>query len=107
MNLNMAYNLDSLDMVTNDQRGDIMSNNRWQLQEAKNKFSSLVDKALEEGPQIVTRHGREAVVIISIDGYKKLVKPELNIVEFFKNSPLAGEDLDISRNKDKPRDVQL
>jgi antitoxin Phd len=62
-----------------------MIKNHWQLQEAKNKFSSLVELALENSPQIVTRHGKDAVVIISIEEYKKLTKPENNIVEFFRN----------------------
>ena len=46
--------------------------NVWQLQEAKNKFSHLVDKAHHEGPQIVTRHGKESVVILAIEDYQKL-----------------------------------
>ncbi|MBT4292571.1 type II toxin-antitoxin system Phd/YefM family antitoxin [bacterium] len=82
-------------------------NNQWQLQEAKNKFSSLVDKALENGPQIVTRRGKEAVVVISVDEYRDLIKPELDIIEFFQTSPLIGYELDTTRNKDYPRDVEL
>ncbi len=48
----------------------------WQLQEAKNKFSHLIRKARQDGPQIVTRHGEKAVVILSFDDYKKLVKQD-------------------------------
>ena len=47
----------------------------WQLQEAKNRFSEVVEEAIQHGPQTVTRHGREAVVIVSYDDYIKL-KPE-------------------------------
>ena len=36
---------------------------QWQLQEAKAKFSELVQKAIDEGPQTVTRHGKDAVVV--------------------------------------------
>ena len=43
----------------------------WQLQEAKAKFSELVQKAIEEGPQTVTRHGKEAVVILSAEEYSE------------------------------------
>jgi prevent-host-death family protein len=106
MYLNRVYNLDSLDVIALSQRGSIM-NNQWQLQEAKNKFSSLVDKALENGPQIVTRRGKEAVVVISVDEYRDLIKPELDIIEFFQTSPLIGYELDTTRNKDYPRDVEL
>src|ERR1051325_1092743 len=45
---------------------------RWQLQDAKAKFSALFDRALKEGPQVVTRHNKEAVVILSADEYRKL-----------------------------------
>jgi len=84
-----------------------MIKNHWQLQEAKNKFSSLIELARADSPQIVTKHGKDAVVIISIEGYKKLTKPESNIVDFFQKSPLAEEELELSRNKDNPRAVEL
>lgn len=84
-----------------------MIKNHWQLQEAKNKFSSLVELAQENSPQIVTKHGKDAVVIISIEEYKKLTKPENNIVEFFQKSPLAKEELILTRSKEKPRAVEL
>ena len=45
---------------------------RWQLQDAKARFSEVVRKAQEEGPQRVTVHGREAVVILSVDEYQRL-----------------------------------
>jgi len=44
----------------------------WQLQEAKQRFSRVVDEACESGPQIVTRHGREVVVVLSIEEYRRL-----------------------------------
>jgi len=84
-----------------------MENNTWQLQEAKNKFSSLVEKAQKKGPQIVTKHGRKAVVVLSFDQYEKIVRPKTDIVTFFRKSPLAGIDLKITRNKDFPRDIEL
>lgn len=84
-----------------------MIENHWQLQEAKNKFSSLVEKAQQNGPQVVTKHGKDAVVIIAIDEYKKLIKPKKNLVKFFQSSPLANEEFNITRNKDLPRDIQL
>ncbi len=79
----------------------------WQLQDAKNKFSSLVERAQQEGPQVVTKHGKEAVVVLSIEAYKKLAKPKLNLFKFMQKSPLCGEDLDISRDKRLPRDVVI
>ena len=84
-----------------------MIENHWQLQDAKNKFSNLVETAQQKGPQIVTKHGKEAVVIISINEYKRLTKPKTSLVHFFKTSPLADEDIDLERNKDTPRDIDL
>lgn len=84
-----------------------MIENHWQLQDAKNKFSNLVDKAQHHGPQVVTKHGKDAVVILSIDEYKELIKPKMNLVKFLQNSPLSKEDLDISRSKEIPRSIVL
>ena len=61
----------------------------WQLQEAKNKFNELIQKAQVEGPQTITKHGMDAVVVLSIADYKSLLKPNSTLVEFMANSPLA------------------
>lgn len=84
-----------------------MINNLWQLQDAKNKFSSLVDKAKNSGPQIVTKHGEEAVVVLSISEYKKLLKPEMDLVKFFQKSPLFELNIDLDRKKELPREINL
>jgi prevent-host-death family protein len=82
-------------------------NRAWQLQEAKNKFSNLVERAQKEGPQVVTKHGKEAVVVLSADDYKKLARPKINLHQFLSKSPLAGLDLDLSRDKKAPRNISL
>jgi prevent-host-death family protein len=82
-------------------------NRAWQLQEAKNKFSNLVERAQKEGPQVVTKHGKEAVVILSADDYRKLARPKINLHQFLRKSPLAGLDLDLSRDKKAPRNISL
>ncbi len=79
----------------------------WQLQEAKNKFSNLVDRAQLEGPQIVTRHGKEAVVVLSAKDYKKLSKPKINLFNFIQKSPLGGKNLELARDKTLPRDLEI
>ena len=84
-----------------------MLENHWQLQDAKSKFSNLVEKAQHNGPQIVTKNGKDAVVVLSIDEYKKLIKPETSLLNFFQSSPLAKEDLDLTRSKEIPRDIEL
>jgi len=84
-----------------------MIENHWQLQDAKNKFSNLVDKAQHIGPQVVTKHGKDAVVVLSMEEYKKLIKPKTSLIQFFQRSPLAKEDLDLTRSKEIPRDIDL
>ena len=79
----------------------------WQLQDAKNRFSEIVNKALRDGPQIVTRRGKKTVVIMSVEQYQSLVRPEVNIVDFFQESPLRGVDLDLVRQKDRAREVVI
>ena len=80
---------------------------KWQLQEAKNRFSEVVEEALHHGPQTVTRHGHETVIVLSIKDYRKLARPEKGLYEFLRNSPLRGVDLDLTRDKSLPRDIQL
>jgi prevent-host-death family protein len=81
--------------------------NVWQLQDAKNKFSNLVDKAHHDGPQFVTKHGKDSVVVIAIEDYRKLYKPKSDLLSFFKNSPLSGINLDLTRDQSSSRDIEL
>jgi prevent-host-death family protein len=48
--------------------------NKWQVQDAKARFSELLDASLKEGPQIVTKRGVEAAVLIPIEQWHRLVK---------------------------------
>jgi len=84
-----------------------MKNNIWQLQDAKSKFSQLVENAMHNEPQIVTKHGNNAVVILSFEEYKKIRKPKTDLVTFLRNSPLMGVELDITRSKELPREIEL
>jgi antitoxin Phd len=70
----------------------------WQLQEAKGRLSEVIERALKEGPQIITRHGVETAVVLSLAGYKKLSLGRKRLVEFFQESPLVGVDLDLTRD---------
>lgn len=79
----------------------------WQLQEAKNSFSTVVEKALTEGYQIVTRHGEPAVVVMSVKDFRKLKHRESTLVEFLGGSPLRGLPDLPARAKDKPRRIKL
>ncbi|MDJ0756490.1 MAG: type II toxin-antitoxin system Phd/YefM family antitoxin [Ardenticatenaceae bacterium] len=72
----------------------------WQLQEAKSKFSQLVNQAIDEGPQIVTRHGEKVVVVLSISDYEKMVQPPPSLLNLLLNSPLTNSGLIIERDKE-------
>lgn len=82
----------------------------WQLQTAKARFSEVFRRARSEGPQYVTRAGKEAVVIVPAEQFNELVakspQPK-SLVEFFRNSPLYGVHLDLERDPDKGRDIEL
>ena len=79
----------------------------WQLQDAKNRFSEVVKKAVINGPQIVTKRGIETVVVISVDEYRKLTKPKTTLSEFFNKSPLKNSNINLERIKEFPREVDL
>jgi prevent-host-death family protein len=75
----------------------------WALQDAKNRFGELVAEAERNGPQVVTRRGKEIVVVLSIDGFREFTATHNSLVTFFRNSPLVGVDLDLMRNEDYGR----
>jgi len=79
----------------------------WKLQDAKNRFSEVVKEALRAGPQIVTRRGKETAVVLSVEDYRRLVRPEVGLVEFLRSSPLAEIELDVERGRDLGREVEL
>ena len=80
----------------------------WQIQEAKNKLSELIDRAQMEGPQVITRHGVEVAVIMPYAGYKKLIAESKRMGDFFMDSPLRGSGIKVKRdNSATLRDVEL
>ena len=78
----------------------------WQLKEAKSRFSELVGLTLKEGPQLVTRHGEEAVVILSAKDYRQLIGKTPDLMHCLLNAP-RGEALEIERPKDGIRHLLL
>jgi prevent-host-death family protein len=77
----------------------------WQIQKAKAKFSELVQKAIDDGPQTVTRRGKDVVVVLSAEEYRSLRKGQIDFKEFLTLLPLDGVDLE--RSQDLPRDLDL
>ena len=76
-------------------------NDIWQIQDAKNKLSEVIARALKQGPQLITRHGEKTVVVVSFAEFEKLRKSQGKLSEFFSTSPLAG--IDLTRDKSLPR----
>jgi len=82
----------------------------WQLQEAKNSLSRVVDLALSDGPQTVTRHGRAVAVIVSQEDFEKRRRtpsPAGSLLPFLRSLRFKGAKLDVSRATDLDRDVEL
>jgi antitoxin Phd len=86
------------------------SRKSWQLQTAKARFSELFRRARSEGPQWVTRQGKEAVVVLPAEEFELLQarsKQPASLVQFFAESPLATAGADLERKREYPRVVEL
>lgn len=77
----------------------------WQLQEAKNKLSEIVNEAASSGPQIITRRGVEVAVVLAYDEFTRLRGSRDSLADFFRKSPLAEITLD--RDNSLPREIEL
>ena len=80
---------------------------KWQLQEAKNRLSELVQKARLEGPQVITLHGRDAAVVMSAGEFRRFAKPHGSLVDFIRKSPLASAAFEVTRRRDTGRTIKL
>ena len=82
----------------------------WQVQTAKARFSEVFRRARTEGPQRITRQGKEGVVMVAEEQYDRLVgkshQPK-KLVQFFRESPLVGVELELERSRDVERDIEL
>jgi prevent-host-death family protein len=83
--------------------------NRWRLQDAKAQFSEVVRQAQRRGPQRVTLHGRDAVVIVRADEFDRLLQPisGRDIVAALATSPLEEVTIERLTVKSPVRDVGL
>jgi prevent-host-death family protein len=82
---------------------------RWRLQDAKTQFSELVRRAREKGPQRVTVHGKDAVVVVDADEWDRLKKPVSgrDLVDALASSPLRDVPIERLSVKSPVRDVKL
>lgn len=68
----------------------------WQLQEAKNRLSEVVETSLTKGPQIISRRGKNTAVLLSYEEYERLKQPKKSLKQLLQNSGFA--ELDLSRD---------
>jgi prevent-host-death family protein len=76
----------------------------WQVQEAKTRLSEVIELARAKGPQMITRHGRERAVILSVEDYRALIAHKPDFKAFLLGGPKV-DDFDIPRDRDTGRDV--
>jgi prevent-host-death family protein len=79
---------------------------RWQLQDAKQQFSRVVDQARSDGAQVVTRNGKEVAVVLGIDEYRRLRADGGAFKRFLLEGPRV-EDLPIERSPELAREIEL
>ena len=80
---------------------------RWQLQEAKAQFSRLVECARTEGPQLVTKNGKEVAVVLDIEEYRRLSGHRGDFKKFLLEGPPYFDDLPLERSKELPRQIEF
>lgn len=79
----------------------------WPVAEAKARFSEMIDRALSEGPQTITRSGRRTVIVVSAEEWERRTRRQGNLAQFFASSPLHSSGLQIERAPEAPRNVEL
>jgi prevent-host-death family protein len=79
---------------------------KWQVNEAKSRFSELLELVETQGPQVITRHGKDKAVVLSIEDYRKLeaIKPDFK--EYLLSGPKV-DDFEIERPQDQGREIDL
>lgn len=79
----------------------------WSLANAKAHLSEVIDQAVSEGPQTITRRGRPTAVVVSAEEWERERRRKGTLSEFFRNSPLYGSGIDLERIHDERRDIDL
>jgi len=78
----------------------------WNITGAKANFSKMLARA-QQTPQVIIRHGKPNAVVVSVDEWERKSARKGTLVEFLRNSPLVGANLDLERLQDAPADVSL
>lgn len=94
-------------MLKHSRRINKHSKNIWQIQEAKARFSELIQDATQRGYQTITKNGQPIAVMISKEEFDKMNQPALSLLDFFRSAPCQEIEMHIQRSKDLPRKVDL
>jgi prevent-host-death family protein len=79
----------------------------WSVVDAKARLSELLDQAISDGPQAITRRGREIAVVVSAEEWHKKTSRVGSLAEFLAASPLRDSELSVARADAAARDVSL
>jgi len=79
----------------------------WTVADAKAHLSTVLEKARTEGPQTITRNGKETAVVVGIEEWERKTKRKGTLADFLLNSPLRGSEIDLERVSCEPRDIEL
>jgi prevent-host-death family protein len=79
----------------------------WSVAQAKARLSEVIDRALDQGPQAITRNGRAAVVVVSAGEWVRKTGRKGTLADFFAASPLRGSGIEIERARGRVRKVAL
>jgi prevent-host-death family protein len=64
----------------------------WQIQDAKQRFSEMIRVVVHDGPQIITRHGEEVAVVVDIAEYRRLTRPRVDLTRLLLGEPALSDD---------------
>lgn len=78
----------------------------WQVQEAKSRFSEVIEEAQKKGPQIITKHGSERAVVLSMEDFRALTAHKPGFKEYLLGGPKV-EDFAIEADHDTGREIAL
>jgi prevent-host-death family protein len=84
-----------------------MASQSWTVAQAKAKFSEVLNRAMAEGPQTITRRGRTAAIVVNADEWERKTKRVGTLADFFANSPLRNSGLKLKRPKGRVRRIDL
>lgn len=79
----------------------------WTVATAKAHLSQVIEHALRDGPQTITRNGRNAVVVVSVEEWENKTRRKGSLADFFAESPLRNSGLVIERDTEMPGEIEF